>query len=496
MVINDQLPSEPLNGFREMNLTRSILWLFLSFIGSTLVVFIGLAYFAQTVPPAALGSFFLFRVAVEGISMLSNLGLNHAAEKRVSEDKTNEAILSTVLLIKSAILIPVCIIILIFQTSINGYIGASLIPYLIVSLIAREFGWLAIDILRGELRVAMAATIEMIHLVIWIITSVSLVSIGYGLQGIVIGFVIGLISLVVLGFWSISLPIVRPTLESAQSLFDFAKYDFISSIDQYSYNWLDVAIIGLFLTPSSVAFYEYAWQVTLPILFIAGAIGITLFPQISRWTQESQMIQIGKATSDAIKVGLYVTIPAFFGILIIGSDTLYILFGPEYTAATIVLVILSGEKVFRTLQVIFASTLRGLNRPAESAIATGAATAMNIVLNLILVPSFGIVGAAVATITTVVANTLVHWWYLRRQILIRLPPSLLWWYLIQSIVMAAAIVFVKTWINVSSVFDLIGIILIGVFSYIGLSIVVPTVRKEIIHPACQILLEIRLSFLQ
>jgi O-antigen/teichoic acid export membrane protein len=180
--------------------------------------------------------------------------------------------------------------------------------------------------------------------------------------------------------------------------------------------------------------------------------------------------------STALLPGVLLVFPAFVGILILSEDLLRILFGPEFTVASIALIILSGEKIFQVIHSLFGNVLKGIDRPDLVAHSVIAATIINLVLNIILVWKFGIVGAAVATTVASFVMMVFQIYYVREFLKISFPFYEAGWSIISSIIMGGIIYSITISYEINSMMDLILIVAFGGGIYAGVSLIYPPIR--------------------
>lgn len=465
-----------------MNLTTSSLKIFLSKGGSAIIVFVGIAFFAQNIGPSEIGSFFLFQTALHLLTIPADFGIRGGVEKRLSEGLDADSVLASAICCKIVTLSFVTIGVLAFKDVIVQFMGADLVIPLVVGVVLWEFSQLFIQTVRGEMRVGDTAILEFSHQFVWIVAGGLLVFLGYGVNGIVYGMLLGLFVALVAAYLEADTAIGTPTYEHVRSLFDYAKYHFISESGGQVYEWMDVAIIGIFLSTAQVGIYEIAWQITLIVLIVSYSVATTIFPQVSLWSAEEANNRIEGIVSQTVGVVLSLSIPAFVGAAVFAEDILRFLFGEEYVIAAGVLVILMGEKVFQSANDVFWRSLHAINRPGLGARATVITVAANFVLNLLLVPTYGILGAACATTLAVITNTVLHAYYLSRFVTVRIPYMLVGLCSVGSMIMAAELVFVRSIVPVQGISMLFLQIGVGILVY-GLFLVsVPSIRNEFILP--------------
>lgn len=462
-----------------MNLTRSSLDLFSAKVLSAVISFIALAYFAQELGANKLGSYFLFEASLGLISVVSDFGINGATEKRVSENNTRGAYLSSSVLLKTLLAIGSSIIIFIFRHDLNNYLGGDFYLWLIIALVIQEYARLFLFVLKGELRVGETAFLRISRQVTWALTGSILISIGYGTIGLISGLILSRFVMLVFGWYKCSIKFKLPTLFHLRSLFDFGKYNFVSSIGGYVYNWMDVVILGMFVTQSQIAIYEVAWRITSIPLLLSNAIAESVFPQISLWDSQNKQSKIRAVVKDSITASVIVVIPSFFGVLLLSGEILTTIFGKEYVAGSIVLIILMAEKIVQAYQKIIGRVLSGIDYPNLSAIAAGSSTITNLLLNVLLINQFGIEGAAIATTLSFILNTILHGYYLRRFIAFDYFYYEIVWISISSVIMSISIMIMMSFIEITSIFLLIILISIAIFVYSAAILVNNSIREKV-----------------
>lgn len=470
-----------------MNLGRSTLKLFFMQVGRSVILFFAVIYFARRLGPSELGSLFLFQALVGLLSIPADMGIRGALEKRLSEGQSPEQMLGSALFLKSILFVGISVIVVIYRPYINAYIGKDLAITLILALAVFELTDLFVQTLRGELRVGDTAILMFMNRFTWVSIGIVAVSLGYGVVTITSGFVVAGLLTSIWGYSRCQTSIGRPALEPIHSLVQYAKFHVISSTGGRVYQWMDIAIIGLFLTQQYVSVYEVSWQVTLLVLLVSKSIGWSIFPQVSQWDADGNRNKIEWVVSKGIAFALFFSVPALIGGTLFATELLQFLFGSEYVIGAVVLSILLLEKSIQSVDDIIESAIRGLNRPDLAAIATVITVGVNLVLNPLLVLTVGFVGAAIATTIAGTISAALHTYYLSQLISIEFPYQITGWYIVSSVVMGVILVGVKSVVPVTDVISLFAVIGFGAAVYGVLAISIPSIRNNIVVPAVQAL---------
>ncbi|MEK6843084.1 MAG: flippase [Candidatus Micrarchaeota archaeon] len=236
-----------------------------------------------------------------------------------------------------------------------------------------------------------------------VILAASAIMLGYGLFGISIAYVISIFASFVLALYFMEYKVFR---------FFRARYEFTPKYSQllgYSMplmlsgiiflfiNWTDSVLLGIFRTVAEVGIYNTALPTAGLLLMLPNALTTLFAPLVSDLLARGRKIDLGRTYQTANKWIFLLNFPLLLVFLVFPTQVLNVLFGREYGIAANSLVILSISNLFYslTLSATFVLSSAGKSKAllANSIIAAVA----NILLNLFLVPAFGITGAAIGT---------------------------------------------------------------------------------------------------
>lgn len=461
-----------------MEISRSSAKIFAAKFGSSIFGFIAIAVFAQQLGSEILGQFFLYQGLVYLLSQGADFGFRSATVKRISEGSERGAFASSSILVKLVPLTIVCSGTLVAAPHINRYIGLNIAVLIAVTIFVREYAQLALQIVEAELRVGETAIIIFFRQLTWICIGYALL--GWGAIGLITAWIASHFLVLVWAGWKIQIDFQRPSLYHADSLFQFAKFQFVSSLGGLSFNWVDSLVIGFFITSAAVGSYEIAWRVTSIPLIITGAIATTIFPQISSQDLMEEAESIGYLISSVIVPAVVFIIPTFFGAYLFADEILRFVFSPEYTAATNALIVLVGSQIFQAFYMVFGRALRALDHIKASVKIEVGAIVINVILNLLLVPAFGLLGAAFATTSAVLFNSVIHYLYLSRIVPLHLPLGQLRTVILGSIGMAVILLGAETVIEVDSLISLLIVVVCGAGTYTIFILIDSSIRTKAI----------------
>jgi O-antigen/teichoic acid export membrane protein len=461
-----------------MSFARSTLRLFGVRVGSVVIGFLALVVFAREIGVAALGSYFLFQALLIGLSLVTDIGLRSAVEKRLSEGQSADEVLGTGVGLKAAFLSGGLLAVVALRDPIAAFVGVDLAGLLVVAAVFRDAGRLLTFTLRGELRVDAAATAELARKITFGVVGIALAVAGYGVYAPVYGVIAGYAAMTVVGGIRVRTRPGRPTIGMARSLLSFSRYKFISNAGSVGYSWIDVVVIGLFLSPAAVGAYEVAWKVAAIVVVFSDSLATTAFPQLSEDAGHGDTERIEVAFTRLVTPSMAFVIPAFFGTLVLAEDILGVLFGAEYTVASLALVILLADSLSSGVYQLVARMLDALDAPHLDARGVVLQITLNVALNLLFVPRYGLVGAAIATTLAAFAGETLSLFYLSRLVTVRFEWRLIAWCVVSAAGMAAILWAVRQAVVVETPLVLLSLVALGVGSYLAFALSVPSLRQR------------------
>jgi len=462
-----------------MNLIRAIVKMFGARVVASVIAFIGLAYFARELGASQVGVLFLFQGATIILMWPANVGLRGALEKRVSSSDDSPAYLTATVLLKLVPLLLLASVIFSLEPRINAYIGAEVGRLLIISLFFQEAYKFSSQLLRAELRVDRSADLLLIRQSVWVVGGAASIEIwGGGVIGVIYAWILGAIVASGCGLLLKSTAFGHPHVQHLRSLLSYAKFDAVSGVGSMLFSWLDVIIIGLLLTQAEVGAYETAWRLSAVTILIGAAIRESIFPQISVWNSDDDSSQISDTVQEMITASLFFVIPSFVGTLVLSRQLLGLIFGPEFVMSSVVLVILTGQKLFQAVDQIVGRTLQAMNFPNLAAYGMTAGILLNIILNLVLITAYGIEGAAIATFASYVVMTLFRLFFLKNNLQFTFDWRTIGWCVVSAGVMGIVISGLERMYEINTLLQLSILIAIGVVVYLAVVFTSVSVRSQ------------------
>ncbi len=417
----------------------------------TAVGFGSTIYFAHAVGAEVLGAYFVL-IAYFGIfGLVTDGGFGGAAIKRISEGEEQEEYFSAFFTIRILFLIAVLLFLLWFGDLFVDLKTSGFFIWLPILLVISIFrGSVAIGI-TGRGKIGIAMTSNAITIISSNIFQVITIFLGYAVAGLAGGMVAGLLLGGLIEFHFLDMRLARFKWEHIKSLFIFAFWLFLTSGGVLVFLQADTVLISYFMENSDVGVYRVVLQFTMAATFTTYALRATLWPKVSRWGKIGEIGLVEESLARAFSYSLILAIPVLTGGILLGDKLLYFIYGEEFSSGYPALVILLVVQVVNVFQFFFTMYLDALDRPKESFKVTAVAAVANIGLNIVLIPAFGIAGAAVATLGSMILNAALAKGALSRIIRIRVEHDSLLNILKSSLAMALLVGIYRWFIPLSNV---------------------------------------------
>ena len=187
---------------------------------------------------------------------------------------------------------------------------------------------------------------------------------------------------------------LKPKSGYLKSAFSYGIKTHLGSILSFLHYRIDMLLINAFSNPLMVGFYSLSAGFAEKIWLVSDAAGTVLFPRISSETDERNLKEFTPLVFRSVLL-----ITAVIGILLLAmGHWLIVLFYSEAFVDSI--------KPFKILLIgtiaisgwrILENDLKGRGRPMANTYITGISLVINVILNVLWIPKFGILGAAWAT---------------------------------------------------------------------------------------------------
>jgi len=160
---------------------------------------------------------------------------------------------------------------------------------------------------------------------------------------------------------------------------------------------LDIVFLKLLANSEIVGAYSAADNIIVNMISILGCFLAALYPQMSILFRDSKpkLIQLYRKSRNIFFVLIF---SLFFLIVLLARPIILIIYGSEFNESILVLQLLAIAGLFLLLSDLNKSYLISIDKEKQVLFAGGIASLLNIVLNLIFIPIYGLLGAVSTTV--------------------------------------------------------------------------------------------------
>ena len=225
---------------------------------------------------------------------------------------------------------------------------------------------------------------------------------GLKAYNILYSYVITLISGSILGLYFVFKlfpDLLNRSIKAVYSTKEIISYSlplFLSRFLALILNRIDIIMIGYYLPSEDIGIYSISNRLAEVVFFIAVSIFAVFSPTIAEEFGKGKKDNIKFYLQKVTKVTLMLTTPIFFVIILL-SDELLGIFGDEFISGKVPLNILAVSFLLNSILGYYGQVLGVTGRSKLIFLNSFFGAIINIILNLILIPKYGLIGAALAT---------------------------------------------------------------------------------------------------
>ncbi|MDD1664242.1 MAG: oligosaccharide flippase family protein [Methanomicrobiales archaeon] len=448
---------------------------------STIITFIGFfatMFYAHWLGAEILGYFFLFLSFYSLLSLLSDLGINYATLKRISEGTEQDAYFTTSLLVRLALFGVVSIILVVFRDRFVDLNNAGLFWILILAFGIGTIASCLATAVAGANRLGLAASMSILDNITRICVQVTAVLLGYQIFGLVGGLIAGLLVEMGIALRYLDFRPVRVHLRHLQSLLHYSVWAFLASSGTAFLENANIILIGYFMASSDVGIYGICWTFSYFALFVSTALTNTLWVKVSRWSSDGEKEAIALSLTRAISYALLFALPIIIGGILLGRDLLYYLYSADFAAGFLPLAILFLARGFQSVYQLFYTFLMAMDAAQDAFLIVLAGSIVNFALSLLLIPAAGLAGAAAGTLAAAVICLGLALWKVRRRTAVIFDTPAVLRFVAAAGVMGVVVLVGQTVISIQSFWKPLSLTLIGAGVYFGILLLVDGRLRE------------------
>lgn len=241
--------------------------------------------------------------------------------------------------------------------------------------------------------------------------------IGINTNSIIFSYSLGILSIFLAAYFYCKMKI--PEIFTKEFIKKDLKKKIIKQLLSYSwplifliiltniFSYMDSLIIGFFRTTKEVGIYNAAVPIAELMIIIPTLMTRFFLPLITKEFAKKRLNIVKELSKQVEKWIFIINIPFCILLLFFPEFFINILFGKEYLLAKISLQFLSIAFLFSSLSVVLCLLINMIGKSKIILINTIIFSIINLFLNIILIPKYGINGAAFSTMISSILLTLI-----------------------------------------------------------------------------------------
>ncbi|MBI4344138.1 MAG: flippase [Euryarchaeota archaeon] len=178
--------------------------------------------------------------------------------------------------------------------------------------------------------------------------------------------------------------------------------------------YVDLFFLGLYRGMEEVGIYSAASPTSRILLAFSTALSAVLLPRLSELRSRGTQGEVRAEYTYSLKISILVLVPATLASILLSREIITLLFGPAYGPAARPFEILAVGTAFMGIFTINSGALQGLGMPSLPMRLLLSTALLDVILNALLVPGYGLEGAAAASTLSFAYAGVASTWLLRR----------------------------------------------------------------------------------
>jgi len=191
-------------------------------------------------------------------------------------------------------------------------------------------------------------------------------------------------------------------------LLRFMLFLSIGSLSWVVFSYIDMMMIGIFLPVEYAGYYKVATNIVYSVCGLTGLTSV-LFPVFTQLEGES----LEHAFRRVFRYACTVAFPFSFSIAFFSEKIVEVIYGSNYSPSAVALAVLTPVIITNSIN-FFGTILTAKEKPEFTTAISILSMVTNVILNYILIPIYGIVGASFATSFSRILNLVAMSMMLKR----------------------------------------------------------------------------------
>jgi len=253
---------------------------------------------------------------------------------------------------------------------------------------------------------------------------------------------------------------------------------FIPQIAVQVYTLLDKTMIGTIIADKSeVGYYDQAQKVIKLMLTIITSMGTVMMPRVAYTYFKGDKEKVNKYINNSFKLVFMLSIPMIFGVFLIADQFVPFFFGEGYESVSLLMKVISPILLFIGMSNVTGTQyLLATKKTTKYTVSVICGAITNFILNMLLIPNYGALGASIGTVVAEFMVTFVQLLFVRKDIDIISQFKSSFIYIIASLIMFVVVYLIGLFMSNS----LLSMIIQILVSFIIYFLILMLVKDEFI----------------
>ncbi len=227
-----------------------------------------------------------------------------------------------------------------------------------------------------------------------------LTKMGYGLLGVITATALIQSSILLLSVVIIvsQIGFTIPKFTHIKEYLQFSLPLTPSSLVRWVTESSDRFLVTYFLGLGNAGVYSAAYSIGNLIQLLASPLQLILLPELSKLFDEDKTDQVRIYLASSLRYFLFITIPAVIGLSALAKPLLGIFTTQDFLSGWFVIPIIALSGLLAGIFQIFVNIILLVKETKSATYINIIAAVSNVLLNILLIPSIGIIGAALSTL--------------------------------------------------------------------------------------------------
>ncbi|MCF7819993.1 MAG: flippase [Candidatus Pacebacteria bacterium] len=437
------------------NIAKNTSYLTLALVAQKIISFTYFTILARNLAPESLGKYYLAISLTTIFAIFIDLGLVNVLTREVAKtpERTSK-LLGSVLALK----IPLSALALLATVATvfildYGHLTRQLVYISSICMVLDSFTMTFFGVSRGRHNLFYESLASIVFQVIVMVFGLLALFSGLDLR-----YIMGALALASIFNFLYSWLVLRLKLKVKIKLFyekTFLKYMLVLAwpfaayaVLQRVYTYLDSVLLSLFSGETAVGIYQIPFKIIFALQFLPLAFTASLYPALSYyWLKDQKQLRV--SFSRAMNYLTIISVPIVFGTIFLANRIIG-LFQNNYLSAVLPLQIIIVALFFIFVNYPIGALLNACDRQKQNTRNMLIVTIFSIVLNLILIPKFGVIGASLTVVFTNFLMFILGIYWVKKTIVYQGKNNLIVFskVLLSGLVMGLFLEFFKPYINI------------------------------------------------